>query len=214
VETARVAVPAQNGIWGQRITSFLALVLVTWALMEFCWTTLGIADNVCVVVLALACVSDPLLQLIGARRCERAPRARRGTYLTAVAAAAPWVVLGWLHELYPSSMIFQSPAVPSAVRYTGCALAFGVILLRPFVQRDSQGTDELYVPAMNVPSQLLMVSLLFVSFSITTAALTLYWLAGAAVQRLASQPHGFTATLHTDSVGLPHALQAEPFVNA
>jgi hypothetical protein len=201
MEIVRIADSKPTGVWSQRITDVLALALVAWTLMEFCRTTLGISDNVCIVVLALACVSDPLIQLVGARRRERAPRALRGTYVTAAVAAAPWIVLGRLHDAYPSSMLWQSPSLPAAIRYTGCALAFAVVLLRPLVQKDvPNGDRQLYVPAITLPSQLLMISVLLVSFSITTAALTLYWLSAAGIQQLMAASNNAQPAFEPDTL--------------
>lgn len=185
--------------WSRRIADFIALAIGACALMEFCSAVLGIQDNLCIVVLALACASDPVLRLLEARRHDGEPRARRGTEVTAIIAAAPWIVIGWLHNAYPLSFVWQAVPVPPALRYAGCALAFGVVLVRPVMEHQSLTRDEeLYVPAITLPSQLLMVSFLLVSFSVTTAALTLYWLFAAAAQRAMARWNGADAAVGRD----------------
>lgn len=178
------AEPRRLELWKRRLTDFTALAIVTCALMEFCADVLRIDDRVCVVVLAVACASDPVLQLLRSRRSATECVARRGTHVTAIVAAAPWILLGWLNAAFPSALAWGPPAIPAVMRYTGCALAIVVVLVRPIMERpDADRDDDVYVPSLTLPSQLLMVSLLLVSFSLTTAGLTLYWLAAAGIQR-------------------------------
>jgi hypothetical protein len=188
-----------RGTWSHRIADFIALAIGACALMEFCSAVLGIQDNLCVIVLALACASDPVLRLLEARRHDGDPQARRGTEVTAIVAAAPWIVIGWLHNAYPFWFVWQAVPVPLALRYAGCALAFGVVLVRPLMEHQTSTRDEeLYVPAITLPSQLLMVSFLLVSFSVTTAALTIYWLAAAGAQRAIARWNGADAAVGRD----------------
>lgn len=191
--------------WNRRIAEFAGLAIAASVLMQFCWTILGISDNVCVVMLAVACISDPVLRLLEARRSGCDVRATRGTVTTAVVACAPAIVLGWLHEFYPSAPAWHSAAVPSAVRYTGCLLAFAVIVLRPALERTAGASDdvELHVPPITVSSQLLIVGLLLVSFSATTVGLTLYWLTALGAQRLAPSLSVMNETLKTVVFGIP-----------
>jgi hypothetical protein len=181
----QLAEPTRTGLWNRRITDFVGLAIVTGVLMEFCSDILGVKDNLSIVALTLAGVSHPMLRLLQDRRSERGPAARRGTEITAIFAVAPWVLLGWLNTVYPSWSVWQSVAVPAAIRYTGCFLAFGVILARPLLERDSVDSDVAsWVPPITLQSLLLIVSLLLVSGSVVAAGLTLYWLGAAGMQRL------------------------------
>jgi hypothetical protein len=173
----------RTGLWNHRISDFVAVALVTCALMEFCSEILGVRDSPSIVVLALACASHPLLRLLEARRSGGAYRARRGAEVAALIAAAPWIVLSWLRTANPSWWVWQPVPVPAAMRYTGIALACGVVLLRPLFERDS-AEDALYIPPITLQSQLLMISLLLVSGSVIAASLTFYWLAARAIQHL------------------------------
>lgn len=180
-----VVAVASPGRWNRRITDFIALGIVTCALMEFCSEILGIRDSLSILLLALACASQPVLRLVEARRSDDEPQARQGTAVTAMAAAAPWILLGWLHSAYPTWSAWQPAGVPLAVRYAGCLLAFGVILARPLLEREAGDSDHaLYVPPATIQSVVLMISLLMVSGSVIAAGLTVYWLAATAAQRL------------------------------
>jgi hypothetical protein len=185
VSSLRGGAAVRPGAWDRRINDFIALAIVACVLMEFCSEILGIRDNVAIVVLCLACVSDPLMWLLQDRRREHDLPARRGTEVSAMIASAPWLVLGWLHAAHPLWPVWQSVAVPTVVRYAGLAIALGVVLVRPLVARiplDSDG--EAYVPRLTLESQLLMISVLLVSCSAIAACLTLYWLAAAGIQQL------------------------------
>jgi hypothetical protein len=180
-----LAEPTRTELWNRRIADFVGLAIVTCALMEFCSEILGVRDSLSIVVLTLACASDPVLRLVQDRRSDREPSARRGTEVTAIVATAPWIVLGWLRAVHPSWSVWQSVAVPAAMHYTGCLLAFGVILARPLLERDPADPDAvLYVPPVTLQSQLLIASLLLVSCSVVAVGLTLYWFAATGIQRL------------------------------
>ena len=100
-------------------------------------------------------------------------------------AAAPWIVLGWLHAAYPTWSVWQPVGVTTTVRYAGCLLAFGVVLTRPLLEREPGDTyHTFYVPPATIQSVVLMISLLLVSGSVIAAGLTLYWLAATGIQRL------------------------------
>jgi hypothetical protein len=187
MHVSQLAQATRNGMWNRRITDFAGLAIVTGVLMEFCTDVLGVHDNLSRVALTLAGVSHPVLRLLQDRRSDREPAAWRGNEITAIFAVAPWILLGWLHDAYPAWSVWQSAAVPVAVRYTGCLLAFGVILLRPLLERDAAGSDAVFwVPPVTLQSLLLIVSLLLVSCSMVAVGLTLYWLAAAGIQRLAT----------------------------
>jgi hypothetical protein len=186
----------RTGLWSRRISDFVALALVACALIEFCSQILGIRDSLSIVVLTLGCASHPLLRLLETRRFEHEPGTTRGAEIAAVVAAAPWIILGWLHGVHPTWVAWQSVPVPALFRYTGCAIAFGVVLARPIVRRDRAEIDDaMYVPPITVQSQLLMISLLLVSFSAIAAGLILYWLAAAGVQRLVSRSNAIDGGL-------------------
>jgi hypothetical protein len=182
----------------RRITDFIALAIVTCAFMEFCSEILAIRDTVSIVALTLACVSHPILQLLKDRRCEDEPSPARATALTAIIATAPWIVLGWLRAVHPAWAAWQSPAVPVVVRYMGCVLACGIVVTRPLLDRAPVDPDdaELFVPRLTLQSQAVMISVLLVSGSLAAAGLTVYWLAAAGIQRLASE--GAAAALRRD----------------
>jgi len=175
----------RTGLWNRRISDFVGLAIVTGVLMEFCSEILGVRDNVAIVVLTLAGVSHPLLRLLQDHRSERGPVPTRGTEITAFVAVAPWVLLGWLNAAYPSWSVWQPVAVPAAMRYTGCLLAFSVILARPVLERDPVDSDAaLWVPPVTLQSLLLFISLLLVSGSVIAVGLTLYWLGAVGIQQL------------------------------
>src|SRR5258708_11226984 len=185
MHVSQLAESMRTGLWSRRISDFVGLAIVTGVLMEFCSEILGVRDNLSIVALTLAGVSHPLLRLLQDRRSEREASPRRGAEITAFVAVAPWILLGWLNAVYPSWSVWQSVTLPAAMRYTGCLLAFGVILARPLLERDSAESDAVsWVPPVTFESLLLFVSLLLVSGSVVAAGLTLYWLGAAGIQRL------------------------------
>jgi hypothetical protein len=173
--------------WQRRITDFIALGIVTGALMEFCSEILGIRDTSSIVVLTLACVSQPILELLRDRRREHQPAPSRASAATALIAAAPWIVLGWFRVTHPHSVAWQTADVPAGLRVVGCVLACGVIVMRPMLRGTAVDPDDrnVFVPQLTVESQIVMISTLLVSGSVVAAGLTIYWLAAAGLQRLA-----------------------------
>ena len=135
-------------------------------------------------LLALACASQPVLRLVEARRSDDEPRAQQGTGLTAITAAAPWILSAWFTRRTRRGRSGNRLVSLSAVRYAGCLLAFGVVLTRPLLEREAGDSDHaLYVPPATIQSVVLMISLLLVG-SVIAACLTLYWLAATGIQRL------------------------------
>ena len=174
----------------RRISDVIALFLVTFTFIEFCSEVLAIRDTLSIVVLTLACMSHPILRLLKGRRREDDSSLARATSVTAaIIAAAPWIVIGWLHAVHPAWEAWQSPAVPASVRYIGCVLACGIVVMRPLLDRAPVDSDdvELFVPRLTLQSQAVMLSVLLVSGSAAAAGLALYWLAAAGIQRLASE---------------------------
>ena len=177
----RPASPRNFGPTSRHIGEFVALVALMYYVMELCTQMLGVRDPVSVVAIVVACVSHPARRLLEGNPSRAAKNDDR-CGVAAILAIAPWIILGGLHELYPDWAIWKPVDMPAASRYLGTALAIALVLARPAFGRDSASGAR--VPALDLQTGLMMISLLLVSWSSVVAGLTVCWLAALAVQRL------------------------------
>ena len=169
------------GPTSRHIGEFVALVVLMYYVMELCTQMLGVRDPVSVVAIVVACVSHPARRLLEGSPSRAANKADR-CGVSAILATAPWIIAGGLHELYPDWAVWKPVDIPAASRYLGTALAIALVLARPAFGRDAESGPR--VPALDLQTALMMISLLLVSWSSVVAALTVCWLAALAVQRL------------------------------
>lgn len=171
--------------WSQRIGDVVGLGLITVAMNEVCSQMFGAHDRMPAIIVAVACASYPAQQLLTIRRFRAgATRVLRGPALLSI---TPVMLLPLLLYSYPSLATWQ-PVVPppTVVRTVGLLLALGVVLAHPLFPRGlSSEESPLGPPPITLPSLLLVLSVLLVSFSAAAAALTTYWFAAHGVARVA-----------------------------
>jgi hypothetical protein len=163
------------------IGEFVALVVLMYGVLELCTEVFGVHDNVSLVAIVLACVSNPAGHLLEANRLS-SPIVRNRSGIAMMTAVAPWVVIAILRQLFPDWAGWRPVDVPALSRYVGTATAIGLVAARPMVGGESAAAIA-RVPTLTIQNELLMISILLLSWSPVVAGITVYWLAALVIQR-------------------------------
>lgn len=163
----------------QRGTEACVFALITGAVATE--SSLGIRDNVTLVIFALTWLSGAIHRVM-ACRSGRLPALKLGrghteAAMVVVFGAAPWMLIGPLHTTYPSLAFWTPLPVPPMLYAIGLALAAGSIA-EPFLWRASWNAHaDVFSWQMYRRGLLRSLAILLISGSPVIALLCVLWLA-------------------------------------